>query len=197
MSGIRARFSIVCLVLFLGPIPLIAQEPPSEEMVAKWMEFMTPGDNHALLKFKEGKWDLKVKMWMQPGTPPMESVATSEAKLIMEGRYVFDKVQGTFNGMPFEGMGTTAFDNGLKKFVSTWIDNMGTGIAFAEGSYDPEKKAWSYTAKSTDPMSGQSITTRSVERIVSDDSWVLETYGPGPDGKEFQMMEIIYTRNKD
>jgi hypothetical protein len=149
-----------------------------------------------LLKFKEGKWDLKVKMWMQPGAPPMESPATSEAKVIMDGRYVFDKVEGSFNGMPFEGMGTTAYDNGLKKFVSTWIDNMGTGIMFAEGAYDAEKKAWNYTAKSTDPMTSKSITTRSVERIVDENSWVMEMYGPGPDGKEFQMMEITYTRTK-
>jgi hypothetical protein len=45
-------------------------------------------------------------------------------------------------------------------------------------------------------MSGKSITIRSVERIVNDDSWVMETYGPGPDGKEFQMMQITYPRKE-
>ena len=119
----------------------------------------------------------------------------SKATMIMDGRYLFDKVKGTFGGMPFEGMGTTGYDNGRKKFVATWIDSMGTGIMIGEGDYDADKKSWSYTAKSTEPMSGQSILTRSVERIVDDNTWVMEMYGPGPDGKEFQMMEITYHRN--
>ncbi len=31
-------------------------------------------------------------------------------------------------GMPFEGMGIDGYDNLAKQYVSTWVDNMGTGI---------------------------------------------------------------------
>ncbi len=194
MNRIVMRFWLLVGMVGMGVNVAGAQDPTSDEMMAKWMEFMTPGDNHALLKFRVGSWDAKVKMWMQPGTPPMESPATSEATMVMDGRYVVEKVQGTFNGMPFEGIATIAYDNGLKKFVSTWIDNMGTGIMFAEGSYDAGKKSFSYSAKSTDPMTNKTISTRSVERIIDDNTWVVEMYGPAPDGKEFQMMEITYHR---
>ena len=43
-------------------------------------------------------------------------------------------------GMPFQGMSTMAYDNGKKTFMSTWIDNMGTGILETEGTYDAGTK---------------------------------------------------------
>ncbi len=112
----------------------------------------------------------------------------------MGGRYLVDKTRGSFEGQPFEGMGTTGYDNSLKKYLATWIDNMGTGIMVGEGDYDPEKKQWTYQTKGTDPIAGKSIKMRSIERIVDSNKWVMESYRPGPDGKEFKTMEITYQR---
>ena len=35
--------------------------------------------------------------------------------------------------MTFKGTGIEGYDNGKKKFVGTWMDNMGTGIMMSEG----------------------------------------------------------------
>ena len=35
-----------------------------------------------------------------------------------------------------------------KKFVGSWVDNMGTGIMFSEGTYDPATKTFTYTSES-------------------------------------------------
>ena len=186
---------MLCLSFAFAPAAL-AQDEPDAAAMQKWMEYMTPGEGHAALKFKEGSWSGHVKMWMTPEAPPSESDATSETKFIMDGRYLVDHVNGSFDGMPFEGIGTTAYDNHLKKYLFSWIDNMGTGIMTGEGSYDAEKKAWTYHTQMVDPMTGKLVKARSVERILGPDNWVMESYAAGPDGKEYKNMEITYTRKK-
>jgi hypothetical protein len=39
------------------------------------------------------------------------------------------------------------YDNAKKKFVSTWIDNMGTGMMTAEGEWNPSKKSIEFKGK--------------------------------------------------
>jgi hypothetical protein len=39
-------------------------------------------------------------------------------------------------------------------------------------------------------MSGQEKTSRSVMRHVDENHFILEMFGPGPDGKEFKTMEL-------
>lgn len=192
------KFKIAGLLFLLSTclFSVADAQPPSEEMMKNWQEFMTPGENHKLLATRAGKWNLSVKIWMDPSQPPTENQATSEAKLIMDGRYLMETVKGDFQGMPFEGLATTGFDNGTKKFVSTWIDNLGTGLMTAEGSYDAAKKQFNYRVNYTDPMTGKAGQGRSSERMVDANTWIMESYKPGPDGKEIKDMEITYRREK-
>jgi len=44
-------------------------------------------------------------------------------------------------------MPSTGYDNIKEKIHCSWIDNMGTGIQFSEGTYDPATKTFTYTAK--------------------------------------------------
>jgi hypothetical protein len=179
--------------------PAIAQEAKKGEgdeaaMMARWQAYATPGEGHAALKPIAGSWTATVKMWMQPGAPPQESSATSEAKWIMGGRYLQEDVKGTFGGMPFEGRGLTGYDNFKKKYVGTWIDNMGTGIETSEGTYDAATKTLTSASEGLDPMTGKTKKSRDLVRIEGDDKMVREMWTKGPDGKDFKVMEITYTR---
>ena len=178
--------------------PLAAQEVDEQEMAAmmeRWQEFMTPGEHHELLAKKAGSWDMQVKMFgLTPDMPAQESTGKSQAKMIMDGRYLMDHIDGSFQGMPFKGMGISGFDNQSKKFRSIWIDNMGTSFMVAEGTFDAETSTWHYTATTPDPMTGETVEVRSTEQLVNDDKWIMTTFRPGPDGKEMKQMEIVYTR---
>jgi hypothetical protein len=167
-----------------------------EEMMKKWQAFMTPGDEHALLKEREGTWNMTVKMWMDPSAPPTVSEGTSVLKMIMGGRYLVDHTKSTFDGMPFEGMSVVGYDNMKKKFVSNWIDNMGTGIMSGQGTYDKSTKTLNYEMMGPDVMSGKYEKMRSVEKLLSKDEWVAEMFRVLPDGKEIKSMEITYKRVK-
>ena len=179
-----------------------AQEKPMSkeqaDMMAKWTVFMTPGAEHKVLDFKVGKWTLQGKMWMDPNAPPQPITGTSEMKWMMGGRYLEDNTKGDpMPGMgPFEGMGLSGYDNMRKKYVATWVDNMGTGVMFMEGTYDPAKKTLTWKGEGPDMHTGKYAPMRTVESLADKDKWMFESYGPGPDGKEMKGMEMTYTRVK-
>ena len=77
-------------VLAIGAGLAQSQETPDdadqEAVMQKWIEFMTPGAEHELLKKRVGKWSVKMEMWISPDAPASLSEGTSEMKLVMEGR---------------------------------------------------------------------------------------------------------------
>jgi len=171
-------------------------DPPSEQvMMERWQAFMTPGEPHAALAPRVGTWNLVVRMFMSPGAPPMESAGASTQQWVMDGRYIQDTTTGTFNGQPFRGSGLTGYDNMKKRYVQSWIDNMGTGILAATGTYDAKAKTFHYEGTMPDPMVAQAyVQQRTTETWKDADHFVTRTYSAGPDGAEYMNMEIEYAR---
>jgi hypothetical protein len=171
--------------------PSADQQKQMEEM----MKMVMPGPNHEMMNKLAGEFDYTITMIM-PGSPPQEYKGHRSAKMIMGGRYLDETYTGTFMGMPFEGHGTMAYDNVQKKFLSTWIDNMGTGIMFGSGTGDATGTTWTMTADMADPQTGKMTPTRSVTKLVDADHMTMEMFAPGPDGKEAKMMSIAAVRTK-
>ena len=175
-----------------------APAPTKEQaaMEAAMKSFATPGPSHQVLQQKAGKWNLAVKMFM-PGAPAaMESKATSEMKMIMDGRYLQDATEGTFMEQPFHGQGLSGYDNLKKKYVGTWIDNMGTGIMTMEGTYDAATKTFTYSNEMPDATMSKYVKGRSTETWTDNDHFTMKSYTPGPDGKEYMCMQLDYARAK-
>jgi Protein of unknown function (DUF1579) len=99
---------------------------------------------------------------------------------------------GNMKDVEFKGMGLEGYDNVKKKFVASWIDNMGTGIEFSEGKYDPATKTFTYSME-MEPMPGMKTKVREVIKIVDDSHMMLEWYETQR-GKEKKTMEINYTK---
>jgi len=161
-----------------------------------WKDYMTPGKEHQMLASWDGKWTGNVSMWMVPNTPPSMSTMSCENKMIFNGLYQQSSYSGNMNGMPFEGQSTVAFDKHKKMFISTWIDNMGSGIMESTGTWDDASKSITFRGKMVDPATGRDMDFREVFKVVDDNNQIMEMYGPAPDGKEFKTMEIRLTRNK-
>jgi hypothetical protein len=99
------------------------------------------------------------------------------------------------NGMPFNGVGVTGFDNVIGKYVWTWIDNMGTGIMTGVGTADASGKVLTMIGTMNDPMTGKPSKSRMVTTIIDDDHHTFEMFGTPPGGKkEVKMMTIDYVR---
>ena len=173
-----------------------AQPPMSAEQKAA-MEAMqkaaTPGEFHKFLAKMEGTWKAEVKMWEGPGEPQV-SQGTSVNTMVLGGRYLRQEFKSTMMDMPFEGIGYTGYDNVMKRFQATWMDNMTTAMMVGTGSLDATGKVMTSIMTYSDPQSGKEVVSRSIGRIVDEKTHVFEMYGPGPDGKEIKMMEITYRK---
>ena len=200
----RIVCTVVALAMLAAVVAMAADEkkpaaaPTPEQQKAQMdamMAAVMPGPPHEAMKKLEGEFDYTITMIM-PGTPPQEYKGHRSAKMIMGGRYLDETYMGTFMGMPFEGHGTMAYDNVQKKYLSTWIDNMGTGIMFDSGTGDAAGTTWTMAADMADPMTGKMTATRSVTKVVDADHMTMDMFGPGPDGKEMKMMSIAATRSK-
>ncbi|MCB9849330.1 MAG: DUF1579 domain-containing protein [Phycisphaerales bacterium] len=166
--------------------------PEQHKEMEMWMKLSSPGAEHERMMKHVGTWNCEVKVWHGPGEPevsPGKSVMTS----ILSGRYVEEKFTGNAMGGPFEGRGIFGYDNGLKKYVATWIDTMSTKIMTYEGEYDEGSKALTMRSTVIAP-DGSKLHFRGVTTDVSDDKMVFEMYRSGPDGEEAKELEITYTR---
>ena len=184
-----------CFIFAFTSLTAVAQNMDSTAM-KNWMEYMTPGHEHAMMASWNGKWTGEVSMWMEPGTSAMKSKAITTNSMVLGGRYQQSKHEGDFAGMPFEGMSTLAFDKAKKVFISTWIDNMGTGMMIGEGPWDEAKKTITIVGTMVDPSTGAEMRFKEIFHITDRDHQTLEMFAYMPDGSEFRTMEIKYTRNK-
>ena len=186
--------SIFTFIVVFAAAAFCSTSYSQDDNMKKWMEYMTPGDMHKMLAKGSGNWKMKSSFWMAPGGEPMVTEATATGEMVMDGRYLLSKVKGNMMGMPFDGMSLEGYDNAAKLFMSTWIDNMGTGIMFMTGKWDETAKTIRYTGKAVDPMTGNWIDIRQDVSFGSDGTTTMVMYGPGPDGKEFKTMEILSSK---
>jgi len=164
-------------------------------MMQAMMQAGTPGDPHKRLDAFAGNWDTKISMWMMPGSDPVLSTGTSTNTMTMGGRYLEQHFKGEFGGMPFEGVGYTGYDNVKKQYWGTWMDSMSTGMMASTGS-STDGKTWNFTATMADPMTGKDSESTEKITITDADHHTMEMWGAGPDGKQYKMMEIQYSRKK-
>ncbi len=174
-----------------------------QEMMKQMVQLSKLNDNHKLLTGLDGNWNYTLKFWTNPDptAKPQESKGTATRKSIMDGRYVTMDVTGNvqmpgesgkMKDVQFKGMAVEGYDNVKKKFVSSWVDNMGTGIEFSEGTYDPTTKTFTYNME-VEPVPGIKSQVREVLKVPDNNHMMLEWY-ENQGGQEKKTMEINYTR---
>jgi len=166
-----------------------------QEMMKKWMEAAKPGEGHKLLEPMVGKWDTVTRMWMAAEQPPAESKGTSEVKWTLDGRFLLEEATGQMMGMPYKSMTFMGFDNFKKKYVFSYMDNLGTALYTGEGKLDLSKQVLTAFGRMDDPMMGETDKpVKYVTRIISKDKHVFEIYDEIGSPNEFKAVEIVYTR---
>jgi len=183
---------LMAFILFSSSF-LLAQD--QDEMMKKWMDYMTPGSMHEMMAKTVGEWTFVSKYWMDPSAPPTVSNGKSVNEMILGGRYLKSMNYSDVMGMPMEGLNILAYDKATNEFFSFWIDNMGTGMTMARGKYDEKTKLCSMKGTMVDPMSGKEVEYRQTMKFIDDDNQQMEMYMIS-DGKEIKSMEITATRKK-
>ncbi|HZF09682.1 MAG TPA: DUF1579 domain-containing protein [Thermoanaerobaculia bacterium] len=195
--------SLLALSLSVAPGIALAQgdkpaAPPGMDHAAMEaaVKAATPGEHHKHLQHMVGDWTYSSKMWTAPGQPAMDSKGTIHSDSILGGRYVLSVYKGDMMGQPFEGHSTDGYDNNTGKFVSSWVDNMGTGIMNSTGSCDAPCKVVTMTSEPMfDPMSGKKMASKEVTTWVDDNNFKFEMFAVDPaGGPEMKVMEVMAKR---
>lgn len=162
-----------------------AQAPPAPK----------PGPEHDVLKLEQGVWNAVVEFAPEPGKPATKSKGVETNTIACGGLCLVTDFKGELApGMAFEGHGIATWDAARKKYVGTWMDSMSSTLSTSEATFDAAAKRMNGSMEGPD-LTGKVVKMRSTTDL-KDGQRVFTMYGPGPDGKEIQMMRIIYTRRK-
>lgn len=190
-------FSVVVAVLGAFALGRAgAQEGPEPkagcEDMAAWMELAKPGPQHEQLMKSAGTWTCEGKHWQAPDAPPVIGKGKAVRTAILGGRFLKEEVESEMMGMPFHGIGFTAFNNATEEYEAAWMDSMGTGIMVLTGT--EEDGVLTLTGSYAGP-GGETMKTRIVSKREGDDKLMMEMYCDMGKG-EMKCMEQTYTRSK-
>jgi hypothetical protein len=188
----KRLFQFFVGVTFMLHSPFLRAQFSEAEQKA-FLNHMTPGKEHSMLAKADGVWTETISMWMAPDAPVISMVSECKNEMIMGGRYQLSSHYGEMMGMPFTGQSLTGFDNSRKVFVSSWIDNMSTGMMYMEGTWNDATQSIEFKGKTTDPMTGLEIEARQVFTFKDENMHTLEMYIMH-DTQEYKSMEIIFKR---
>ena len=192
---------LTCLALFVLASPVMAKDKKSDKpmdqqaMMEVWKQLAMPGEPHKLFATLAGSWTTTTKEWMEPGKPPTESTGSAEMKMLLDGRFLYQEYNAQMMGQPFSGVGIDAYDNMTKKYMTAWVDTMGTGIFMMEGTASADGKTITLRGSHPEPGGGK-MTHRAVWKIVDNNTQTFDMYGAHHGGKEMKVLEITYSRKQ-
>jgi hypothetical protein len=198
------RFTVITFVTLCLTMPVSfvtakdqkqAKAMDPQAMMEMYKKLATPGEPHKQLASLAGSWTTRTKEWMEPDKPPTEATGSADMKMVLDGRFLQQEFNSTMMGQPYSGIGITAYDNLRKKYVSMWIDSMGTGIFMMEGTASADGKTITLKGQHAEPGGGQ-MTHRAIWKIVDSNTQTFDMYGKHGKGKETKMMEITYERKQ-
>lgn len=182
--------ALVALALPVGAQE--GQEMTQEQMMEAWMASAQPGAQHQELAAHAGSWNYTNKWWQDPAGEPQVTQGTSIGEMILGGRVLAERVQGTMMDMPFEGMSFTGYDNNTGKHWNMWLDNMGTGVYPSQGSYDEASGKLTFEGAWPGP-GGMTMKVKMTGWDEADGSRKFEMHEERG-GEWVRTMEITYTR---
>lgn len=195
----KLKVWLATCAIVLSSLAAVAQEqkmsPEQKAAMEAMVKAATPGEAHKKLSSMAGTWNTKVTMWMQPGAPPQVSTGTSTNKWVLGGRWMQETFDGTFMGKPFHGVGYTGYDNVKEQYVGTWMDTASTAVMTSMGKAEDDK-TYSFTSTIDDPLTKKPMDMKTKVTVTDKNHHTMEMWGPAPDGTQFKMMEITYTRKK-
>ncbi len=152
------------------------------------------GPQHEVLLKSVGKWKTVEKHWENPESEPVTGYGTSTVTKILDGLAIMVEHQSTNDMGTFKGFGVFTWNQRTAEYEGNWLDVMcHDGMDPMVGTYDSAAKTMTWTYHWTLP-DGTKFPCRMVEKRIGNDQVVATFYTTPPNGQEFKMMEIAYSR---
>jgi len=145
---------------------------------------------NAILSEDAGVWDAETEIRTGPGEPPMRQKAMSTNRMV-GGRWLTMDYKADSG---FEGHGLYGWDAAKRKYTGIWVDSMQTAMARGEGTWNPAARTATYEFTTThgDKPARYRETIERPDR----DTRIYRNFVAAPDGKEFEMIHVVYKRRK-
>jgi len=157
---------------------------------------MTPGAGQARLDPMIGTFDVKIRTWVAPNKPPVESTAVSVSVWVLGKRFIQSMLSGHVLNEAFDGIGYTAYDNVSKTYQTAWMDSGSTGMVWYRGGFDGATKSARMKATVSNAVTGKPTPLELRLSILDNGDHMTELWGQGDGAAMFKMMELRYTRAK-
>jgi hypothetical protein len=157
---------------------------------------MTPGEGQQRLEPMVGTFDVKIRTWADPSSPPVESQAISVSTWVLGGRYIQSMLSGYLHDEPFDGIGYIAYDNASATYQAAWMDTGSTGITWYTGSMDASGTSAIMNATVTNPLTSEPTPVELRLSIAENGDHMSEIWGQGHGSETFKMVELRYTKTR-
>lgn len=203
----HARRMALTGCLALGLLGLTRSQDPREErdpatfsaeerqaLMMQHLSLMGPGPEHAWLDERAGQATLQMRLWPAKGAEPIVGEGTSEAQLILGGRFLEIRGRTKIMGMESETLQVLGFDRRSGEYTLVAFDSMGTYSISARGRRDEESGNLVLRGEDYD---GLARVTQRYEFVLStpdEDTSVWEIWFTdgmnAPDGERFKQVEV-------
>lgn len=165
--------------------------------LAKAMEVaMTPGEGQKRLEPMIGTFNVRIRVWVDPSKPPVESQGTSVNVWVLGHRYIQSMLSGHTLDEPFNGIGYIGYDNVGKNYEVAWMDDASTAMTLYRGGFGGAGKTAKLKATVPSSVTGKPTPVEMRMTLADNGDHVTELWGQGMGGKAFKMMELLHTRTK-
>lgn len=161
-----------------------------------WTEYIEPSKVHTLISQYEGNFKMEIKMSMGEGKEPSITIVEGQNKMLLGGRFLELKQNGTLMGMDYQSIMTMGFNNTDKKMALTTITNMGTGTLSLFGYFNEDFKTAALFGQLTNPDSKNSINVKQVVSFIDNDTIKIESFDKETDEPEKKTVEYLLIRIK-
>lgn len=155
-----------------------------------------PGAGQKLMEQYVGEWDV-IKTISPPGRDPVRTEGTCRQTMMHGGKFLRSEfVFKEKDGSETNGLGILGYDSATDLFNSVWTDSRSTRISLrqSQGKFDGVRIMLYSKVLEGNPEGRKSRTIAQLEE--GGRKLIHRQYNPGPDGKEFVIMELMLTRKE-
>ena len=198
LAGLAAAvFNLASPVLAQNPTSTAARAQANDAVLFKALEnATTPGPGQARLEPMIGTFDVKIRTWLGPNQPAIESQGSSVNVWVLDQRFVQIMLSANVLGEPFNGIGYVAYDNVGKTYQIAWLDGGSTAMTVYRGGFLGAAKSATLKASVLNPVTAKPTPLELRVSILDNGNHRSELWGQGAGTKMFKMMELQYTRTK-
>jgi len=174
-----------------------ANTPAANAEIVKALDnAMDPGEGQKKLDFMVGTFDVKIRVWLEPTQPAIESQAVSVHTWVLGHRYVQTMLSGFIMGEAFNAIGYVGYDNVAKKYVASEMDSGSTGMEWYSGAIAPDGKSAKLTTTIYGGITDKPIKVEMRLTMDPEGDHVTQLWQADASGKMYKTIELQYKRKK-